>query len=365
MADGLLQALQALQTTPGETGWGMATTGLAAGLPNMINPYGDRGTNIGVALGGALLTALGAYQARQAAAEQSLEANKLWLGLQGLTPQERLAGIERADNPLIQSKLLDVNTQLEAAALAQQLERNKKIAELEATAEFELGPKGTQLFERKTQGELLRQAAITDAFQKRQQVEDELMRGRALQRKELGLQDVNIPNAIWNRAIEKNASSDLALELAQTIDTYKSIPEFAAATNISAFGDDQLKSRLRNLATIVLQSRSGLAATDRERANLEKILTGDFTAVAPETVSGILKRFAKDEKTIAADTIAAATQRPEAFVSELRKSLEEGRPTQFEPRVPSYGAPVTTETKDAETLQLEQELADLKRLLGQ
>lgn len=149
MADGLLQALQALQTTPGETGWGMATTGLAAGLPNMINPYGDRGTNIGVALGGALLTALGAYQARQAAAEQSLEANKLWLGLQGLGSQERLAGIERADNPLIQGKLLDVNTQLEAAALAQQLERNKKIAELEAAAKFELGPIGQELEQNK------------------------------------------------------------------------------------------------------------------------------------------------------------------------------------------------------------------------
>ena len=56
---------------------------------------------------------------------------------------------------------------------------------------------------------------------------------------------------------------------------------------------------MRNLATIVLQSRSGLAATDKERENLTKILTGDFTAVAPDTVSGILKRFAQDEKAIA------------------------------------------------------------------
>jgi hypothetical protein len=44
--------------------------------------------------------------------------------------------------------------------------------------------------------------------------------------------------------------------------------------------------------------------------------------------------------------VAAASQRPEAFVSELRQAITEGRKTNFSTRVPSYGAPaaVTAET---------------------
>jgi hypothetical protein len=235
-----------------------------------------------------------------------------------------------------QSRLSTLATALTTQEQARKVKAADTLLGLETAADFELGPKGTELFERKTQGEMLRQAAITGAFKQRQELEDELLRGRALQRKQLGLEDVNVPNALLNRAIEKNASADLAFDVAGTIDQYKSIPEFAAAKNISAFGDDQLKSRLRNLATVVLQSRSGLAATDKERENLNKILTGDFTAVAPETVSGLLKRFAKDEKEVAAGTVAAGTQRPQDFVSEVLASAQEGRKSAFAPRTPGY-----------------------------
>lgn len=339
----LYGALAGLNYDPAETGYGTSSQVLASSLPNLMNPYQGAGTNIGIALGGALISGLLGYQARQSAAEQSLEANKLGLQLlEAQSPQARLGIIESTPDTVMQGKLLGVNTRLAAQQAAQQQMIGQEIAKQKALAEFELGPLGTQLFERGITKEAQRQAALTGGFTERQQLEDRLIRERALQRKQLGLEDVNVPPPIFNKAIERNASSDLALDVATTIDTYKSIPEFAAAKNISAFGDEQLKSRLRNLATIVLQSRSGLAATDRERVNLDKILTGDFTAVEPETVSGILRRFARDEKTIAADIVAAGTQRPEAFVSELRQALQEGRPTQFGARTPGYAEPAIT-----------------------
>lgn len=362
----LAAALLGLKTSPLDNPYGIAQTALAQTTPQLITPYTSTGRALGIGLGSVLLQSLLAYQARSSALQDTLQTNTLanqMLKLQ--SPEERINLIQQADvSPRISSKLSDLAT----ALTMQEQARKAKVADtllgLETAAEFELGPKGTELFKRQTQNEMLRQAAITGAFQQRKEIEDELLRGRALQRKELGLEDVNVPAALMNRAIEKNASSDLALDVAKTIDTYKSVPEFATAKNISAFGDDQLKSRLRNLATIVLQSRSGLAATDRERENLNKILTGDFTAVTPETVSGILKRFAQDEKTIAADTIAAATQRPEAFVSELRQALQEGRQTQFGVRVPAYGAPAaaTAQTPIAKPTEADQKLQILRQL---
>lgn len=361
----LEEALYGLNFSPAQTGYGIGQQALAQATPQLINPYGSTGQAIGISLGSILLQSLLGYQARSQAAQDTLQANTLANQMMTMsTPQARTDFIGGLEDPMQQARLSTLATALTAQEQARKAKAADTLLGLETTAEFELGPKGTELFKRKTQGEMLRQAAITGAFKERQELQDELLRGRALQRKQLGLEDVNVPTAIMNRAIEKNASSDLALNVAQTIDTYKSIPEFAAAKNISAFGDDQLKSRLRNLATIVLQSRSGLAATDKERENLTKILTGDFTAVAPDTVSGILKRFAQDEKAIAADTVAAATQRPEAFVGELRQALEEGRQTQFGARVPSYGAPAaaTVQTPTAKPTETDQKLQILKQL---
>jgi hypothetical protein len=366
MADGLAEALLGLNFTPAQDPYGLAQQALAKTTPDLISPYASTGKAVGIGLGSILLQSLLGYQARQSALQDTLQANTLanqMLKMQ--TPDERTAFISQEAIPsAISSRLSTLATALTAQEQARKAKAAEQLLGLETAAEFELGPKGTELFERKTQGEMLRQAAITGAFKQRQELEDELLRNRALQRKQLKLEDVNVPTAILNRAIEKNASSDLALDVAQTIDTYKSIPEFAAAKTISAFGDDQLKSRLRNLATIVLQSRSGLAATDRERENLNKILNGDFTAVTPETVSGILKRFAQDEKAIAANTVAAATQRPEAFVGELRQALQEGRQTQFGTRVPSYGAPAApiAQTSAAAPQAADQKLEVLRQL---
>jgi hypothetical protein len=361
----LEQALLGLNTRGIDTGYGIATQAIGQMTPQLINPYGSTGQAIGIGLGSILLQSLLGYQARQQAVSETLEANTLASKMMAMAgPEARTEFIGGIGDPMQQARLSTLSTALTTQEQARKIKAADKLLELETAADFELGPKGTELFERRAQGEALRQAAITGAFQQRQEVQDELLRGRALERKQLQREDVNIPAGILSRAIERNASSDLALDVAQSIDTYESIPEFAAAKSISAFGDDQLKSRLRNLATIVLQSRSGLAATDRERDNLNKILTGDFTAVSPGVVSGLLKRFALDEKTIAADTVAAGTQRPEAFVGELRQALQEGRKTQFGTRTPSYALPAqtTAATPPAQPAEADQKLQILRQL---
>lgn len=366
----LEEALQGLNYTGADTGYGIAAQSLGQVTPKLINPYASTSEAVGISLGSVLLQSLLGYQARQQAAKDTLELNTLANQMNRLTtPEARTEFIGGVSDPMNQARLSTLSTALTAQDTARKIDQANKLADLTTSAEFQLGPLGTKVFERDIAKEIARQSAITGGFQSRQELADQLMKERNVQRKLLGLQDVDVPNTILQRAIEKNASSDLALDVASTIDNYKSIPEFAAAKNISAFGDDQLKSRLRNLATIVLQSRSGLAATDRERENLNKILTGDFTAVSPDTVSGILKRFARDEKTIAADTVAAATQRPEAFVGELRSALQEGRQTQFETRVPNYNLSTTQpqtfvkqkEDKLQKLQQLQQTLAELRR----
>jgi len=361
----LEEALYGLNYTPADTGYGIAAQQVGQLGPQLINPYGSTGQAVGIGLGTILLQSLLGYQARSQAAQDTLQANTLANQMMSMTtPQARTDFIGGLEDPMQQSRLSTLATALTAQEQARKAKAADTLLGLETGADFELGPKGTQLFKRKSLEEALRQGAITGGFKERQDYYDQLMEDRRLRNKQLGLEDVDIPAPIWTKAVEKNASSDLALDVAGAIDQYTSIPEFVASKGLSAFGDDQLKSRLRNLTTIVVQSRSGLAATDKERDNLNKILNGDFTAVDPKVVSDILKRFATDERTIAADTVAAASQRPEAFVSELRQAIQEGRKTNFNTRVPSYGAPAaaTAETPTAKPAEADQKLQILKQL---
>jgi hypothetical protein len=167
------------------------------------------------------------------------------------TPQARTDFIGGLEDPMQQSRLSTLATALTAQEAARKAKAADTLLGLETAADFELGPKGTELFNRKLLEEGRRQGAITAGFKERQDYYDQLMEDRRRRNKELGLEDVDIPAPIWTKAVEKNASSDLALDVAEAIDQYTSIPEFVASKGLSAFGDDQLKSRLRNLTTIV------------------------------------------------------------------------------------------------------------------
>lgn len=160
MADLLTESLAGLQTNPMETGYGVALQGLGAVTPQLINPYGSTGQAIGIGLGSILIQSLLGYQARQSALQDTLQANSLanqMIQLQ--TPQERTGFIEGLDvDPRIGGRLANLSTVLTQQELAQKAETNlmkaKKLAELNAAADFSLGDTGTKLFEREKQKEI-------------------------------------------------------------------------------------------------------------------------------------------------------------------------------------------------------------------
>lgn len=343
----LEEALLGLNVSPADTGYGIATQTLGRMTPQLINPYGSTGQAVGISLGSILLQSLLGYQARSQAAQDTLQANTLANQMMSMTtPQARTEFIGGVSDPMQQSRLSTLATALTAQEQARKAKAADTLLGLETAAEFELGPKGTELFERKTQGEMLRQAAITGAFKERQELEDAFLRGRALQRKQLGLEDVNVPAALNTQIAQQTATTNLATDIAEQVDAYTSTPAFVASRGLSAFGDDQLKQRLNSLASLIVLSRTGKASNETERANLESMIKGDWSAVSPTVVSGLLKRFAADERIFAAETLEAATQRPEVLAAELRRAATEGGKTQFTTRVPSYGVPAaaTVET---------------------
>lgn len=137
----LYSALGGLQYSPYETPFGTAAGTIASATPGLINPYGSTGQAIGIALGGTLLSSLLGYQARQQAADQSLQAARLGTSLLGAaTPQERLSIIESTPDATMQSKLLGLNTQLLGQERLVQALRQQKQAE----APFEVDIKRAQ-----------------------------------------------------------------------------------------------------------------------------------------------------------------------------------------------------------------------------
>jgi len=71
----LLKALygQDYSYTPNEFFMGSLASGLATSLPKVVDPYGDRGTNLATVLGGSLLAGLFGYQAKKEAEQKNAE----------------------------------------------------------------------------------------------------------------------------------------------------------------------------------------------------------------------------------------------------------------------------------------------------
>jgi hypothetical protein len=156
----LAEALQGLNYTGADTGYGIAAQTLGQVAPSLINPYGSTGQAIGIGLGSVLLQSLLGYQARQQAARDTLELNTLANQMQTLaTPQERTDFIGGVSDPMNQSRLSTLSTALMQQEAARQAKAAEKLLELETGADFELGPKGTELFKRKQQAELERALA--------------------------------------------------------------------------------------------------------------------------------------------------------------------------------------------------------------
>jgi len=148
----LAEALQGLNYTGADTGYGIAATTLGQMTPQLINPYGSTGQAIGISLGSVLLQSLLGYQARQQAASDTLELNTLANQLMTqATPEARTEFIGGVSDPRNQARLSTLST----ALTTQEMETKRKLAEavgletgkMKALQEFYASPEGAKVRE--------------------------------------------------------------------------------------------------------------------------------------------------------------------------------------------------------------------------
>ena len=154
----------------GDTLAGSLGAGLGAATPTMISPYASTGTAIGVGLGSILLQSLLGYQARQQAAERTLELNRLSTSLLGMKDaQERsdFIGTLGDTDPLVLGRLGSLSGALAGQEIQQQraldLERQKQMLGYE----LELSPEAQQVADLKQERKIAEIKARNAGFTSR------------------------------------------------------------------------------------------------------------------------------------------------------------------------------------------------------
>ena len=134
--------------SPRDTLTGSLAAGLGAGTGQMITPYTSTGAAAGIGLGSILLQSLLGYQARQQAAEQTLELNRLSSSLLSMqTPQERADYIGTLGDvdPLVLGRLGSLSGALAAQDIQQQRALAQKRSEMMLEQELGTSAKGKEL----------------------------------------------------------------------------------------------------------------------------------------------------------------------------------------------------------------------------
>jgi hypothetical protein len=244
MADDLTQALTGLNYTPADTGYGIAQMGLSSLTPQLITPYSSTGRAVGIGLGSILLQSLLGYQARQQAAQDTLELNSLANQLMTKeTPQARTDFIGGVSDPGYQSRLSTLST----ALTAQQAETNRKLNEavgletgkIKALQQFYSTPEGAA--QRKFEIDKIKEEAAA----RRSPIEDILLQEEARKNRQIAVEEA------------KNAGK-------------KELQDIKNANNIE----------LENLR---IAARSGDAAADRDFKAKQNELNRDHENVLAKT----------------------------------------------------------------------------------
>ena len=247
----LAEALQGLNYTGMDTGYGIAATTLGQMTPQLINPYGSTGQAIGIGLGSVLLQSLLGYQARQQAASDTLELNTLANQMQTLaTPQERTDFIGGVSDPMNQSRLSTLSTALMQQETERKLKQAEKLADLTTAAEFEISPLAQQVASTK---------ATREAEAKRELVRALTSGGSA---STAGAEGAPMPgatemqqkrDALITRGIAMGMTPNAALEYAEKNTKFETKATGEAGKKIEAS-----RSRGINLEEIAATARAGM-----------------------------------------------------------------------------------------------------------
>lgn len=273
MADGtLLSALSGLRIAPLESPYGIGAQTLAQVTPQLINPYGSVGSNLGIALGSTLAQALLGYQARQEAAEQSLEATRYATQLMGATtPEARLGVLESVPTsgwygPAIQQRLLGLNTQLGAQqqAINQQLALQRQLEDIKLETE-----------QAKEFG--VTRAQLPEALQRRQALRDAL----------LGITPTAQPTA---EGMVPNVAATAPAGLG-AMDAQTALASPVVSEALTARDRDLLKAR----ADLTQQQRTEIDKLRTEMSNRKEVK--DFSYI--DDAAKLINQAVKDPATVA------------------------------------------------------------------
>lgn len=386
----LYTALQNLNVPATSTGYGIGATALAQSLPQLVNPTGSVGRNLGVVLGGALMSSLLGYQARKQATEDSILATTL--GSQMLrmkTPEERLALVQGVDNTIIQPRLLSLQSALQgreeanrlgaaeagmrqealygalgseagqnylaaqtgayAAKAAATAEERRRTLQLKNELDTELKTFSTDeklrleserdkqemdLIDAGEDPTIARQKAIART---RAQIQDKLNekqfeRQTAIEEFKANLKQADL-GATESKEVTAIASiSNQIFDLANEVEQM-SPAEFKAKKNFDAIGGS-IKSKSSILQSDVTLARAGLSQTKTEVESLLRILGNDFTT-GPES-------YARNLRTLAATMIgkgkqiaANSSKTPQEIYNDLDYMLTTQKP--LEPKIKRQG----------------------------
>ncbi len=356
----LYGALSGLNYDPAETGWGTSQQVLASSLPGLMNPYQSAGTNIGIALGGALISGLLGYQARQSAAEQSLAANRLAVQLlEAPSATQRLNIIESTPDTLMQEKLLGVNTRLAAQQAAMQQLIAQEVAKRQGLAEFELGPTGTQLAEELNKREAQKQAmqylelgnlAATPEGRAGLETMAEISRAKSAGVTERFLQAEQGKNLrqLFGSQQLSGAQFDTATSAARLgvslQDLQKDIKDLSylqiktmIETGISPEDKPGLAQKFEQIQQLYRKPEFGATLTGNELKSSERVF-GKNLAATKEDMLQALESLSKGQFAKAELTIQAKQEGPQALLESIRRAQTTGQLTFDEtPSMPMSG----------------------------
>lgn len=118
--------------------------------------------------------------------------------------------------------------------------------------------------------------------------------------------DMGMGQASRDKILEQKALAEDAFAIADTIKREKPTwAEMRAGSWFSAFDKTGVAQSSMDLADRLIRSRSGATAPAPEKADLQKIVSGDFSA-GPERVAEILTKFARREAENARSKLASS-----------------------------------------------------------
>jgi hypothetical protein len=247
----LAEALQGLNYTGADTGYGIATQTLGQMTPKLINPYGSTGEAIGISLGSVLLQSLLGYQARQQAARDTLELNTLANQLMTqTTPEARTEFIGGVSDPMNQSRLSTLSTALMQQETERKLKQAEKLADLTTAAEFEISPLAEQVAATKATREADAKRKLITALAPDMTAPMVGAEGKPL----LGATDMQAKrDALIARGITLGMTPGQAAEYAE-----KNLKPETAATKEAQKKIETSRSRGANLEEIAATARAGM-----------------------------------------------------------------------------------------------------------